>query len=216
MQINFIGAVKAPTGETRTVEDPELGTFEVPVMADVDGYFAIANFTNAELSPYVIEGNPYGSFAGGESYTYNLVDEETAQPFIDKYTDEYFAKIQNLKTLVAKRYKEIEAQAKTLLEQPVVVDGVTYRGGQDSGTSIRDAIDMIEQLGGTTIDIRDASREARTFSLAEGRVIAASIGIAYNTGWQAEETALRKLETMDLDRDYDTVVDDINSVKIEL
>lgn len=115
--------------------------------------------------------------------------------------DEGARKFEEAKQAQILKKSEIENLAQNRFKESVLVGGVLWRGGQDSAQSIANAVSMIELLGGTTIELRDVSRKAYTFSLDEAKQVAAGIGIDYQTKWQAEEQALADLDDIDLSSD---------------
>lgn len=115
--------------------------------------------------------------------------------------DEGARKLEEAKQVQLLKKSEIKNSAQSMFKEPVLVGGVLWRGGQDSAQSIANAISMIELLGGTTIELRDASRKSYTYPLNEAKQVAAGIGISYQTKWQAEEQALADLDAIDLSAD---------------
>lgn len=99
---------------------------------------------------------------------------------------------------VRKRSYLIE-QFKSRYQEPVTdAQGRTWRGGEESAAKIYNGIVMLEFVGATTIDLRDANREPHTLSMTEARTVAATIGADYQVKFQAEEEALRQLGLIDL------------------
>lgn len=107
----------------------------------------------------------------------------------------------------------IKEQATHLYRKPVTdTQGIVWRGGMDSATSIKNGIDMAEFLGETEIVLRDVSRNPHTMSMADARVVAATIGAAWQVIFQAEEEALRQLSLIDLNSP--TAEQDIAAVQL--
>jgi len=123
-------------------------------------------------------------------------------------------KIEQAKQTQLQKKAEIEAIAQAAFTKPVIVNGIMWRGGQSSAQSIGSAVDLTGQLGGTSIELRDAQRVPHTYSLEGAKAVAAQIGADYLTKWQAEESALQQLEGIDLASP--DALDKINAITLEL
>ena len=123
-------------------------------------------------------------------------------------------KLEQAKLAQSEKKAEIEAKALAAFSQPIEVDGIMWRGGQNSAQSIGNAVSMTELLGGTAIELRDAQRKPHTYSIESARSVAAQIGANYLAKWQAEEDALQKLEEVDLSA-HDAL-DQINAITLEV
>lgn len=110
--------------------------------------------------------------------------------------------------------EEVENTASLLFSEQVEVDGILWRGGQNSAQSIINAVDLTELLGGTSIELRDAQRKPHTYTLEDAKNVAAKIGTDYLKKWQAEEDALLALAAINLN-DPDALAQ-INAITLEI
>lgn len=123
-------------------------------------------------------------------------------------------KIEQAKQAQLQKKAEIEAIAQAAFTKPVLVNGIMWRGGQNSAQSIGSAVDLTGQLGGASIKLRDAERKSHTYSLEDARGVAAQIGLDYISKWQAEEDALQQLESINLSGP--NALEQINAITLEL
>ena len=106
--------------------------------------------------------------------------------------------------------ERIRSLARDAFQEPVEVDGLMWRGGQDSAQSIFNAVNMAEYSGLSEIQLRDASRKPHTYQLDAAKGIAAAIGADYQLKWQAEEQAL--LDLAEIDLTAADAIDQINQI----
>lgn len=78
-------------------------------------------------------------------------------------------------------------------------NGVTWSGGQPSGTAIYLACQMAQQDGMANVTLWDVNNAAHTLTVAEGMTVAATIGAAYQAAfqrWQTQRDAVKSATTI--------------------
>ena len=94
----------------------------------------------------------------------------------------------------------VRRDANTVHEAPVTdAAGVAWNGGFDSALKIKSAADMAEFAGLADITLYDLNNDPHTVTLPEAKVVAATIGAAYQQQLGAKQAALRALRDIDPD-----------------
>lgn len=76
---------------------------------------------------------------------------------------------------------EIENTYKDACSAPVEVNGVIYKGGEESSAGITNAVSLAESTSATTVWITDIDRVKREMTLEDAQAVAVQIGmITYN------------------------------------
>lgn len=76
---------------------------------------------------------------------------------------------------------------------PVDYDGKTWKPGHSSAAVIRDVAEMAEQLGLTEVTLTDIDNIEHVYSLANARLVGASIGVAYQQAFLARAAKRRAI-----------------------
>lgn len=76
---------------------------------------------------------------------------------------------------------------------PVDYDGKTWRPGHSSAAVIRDAAEMAELLGLTEVTLTDIDNIEHVYTLANARLVGASIGVAYQQAFLARAAKRRAI-----------------------
>lgn len=76
---------------------------------------------------------------------------------------------------------------------PVDHDGKTWRPGHSSAAVIRDVAEMAEQLGLTEVTLTDIDNIEHVYTLANARLVGASIGVAYQQAFLARAAKRRAI-----------------------
>lgn len=76
----------------------------------------------------------------------------------------------------------------------VVVDGVHYKGGQESADTINGAVELAKQLNETTVTVFDVNDDEHDLSIADGKKVAAQVGKAFRTAYHDMRRAVRTIK----------------------
>lgn len=113
--------------------------------------------------------------------------------------------------ILSRKQNEVRMAAAESYREPVTdPDGVAWNGGFDSAQAIKAAADMAEFAGLTTLSIYDRNNVEHVVTITEAKMVAASIGAAYQTKFAAKQAAMRALSATKL-TDTDAI-DQLNAI----